>query len=82
MKILKIRLVKADCRGYVKRAPHSISRLGVTYKSEFGLEDWIYCTLCVYTTRDYRQYSAIAILRTFSSLGFSVFISRILATDL
>jgi hypothetical protein len=39
------------------------------------------------TTRDYRQYNAIAILRTFqftvtNALGFSVFISRILATGL
>jgi hypothetical protein len=43
--------------------------------------------LCIHTTRDYRQYSAIAELRTLQftvahALGFSVFISRILATDL
>jgi hypothetical protein len=40
-----------------------------------------------FTTRDYRQYSAIAILHASQftvthALGFSVFTSRILATDL
>jgi hypothetical protein len=40
-----------------------------------------------FTTPDYRQYGAIAILHTFQftvthALGFSVFTSRILATDL
>jgi hypothetical protein len=40
-------------------------------------------TLHIHTTRDYRQYSAIAILHTVAqALGFSVFTSRILATDL
>jgi hypothetical protein len=39
----------------------------VTYKTGFGLDDWIYCTLYIYTVRDYRQYSATAILHTFSS---------------
>jgi hypothetical protein len=44
-------------------------------------------TLYIHTTRDYRQYSAIAILHTLQvtvthSLGFSVLTSRILATDL
>jgi hypothetical protein len=53
----------------------------------FGLDDWIYCTLYIHTVWNYRQYSAIAILHTFKftiphSLGFSVFTSRILATDL
>jgi hypothetical protein len=51
-----------------------------------GLDDWIYCTLYIHTTRDYSQYSAIAILHTFQftvthELGFSVFTSRIQATD-
>jgi hypothetical protein len=51
------------------------------------LDDWIYGTLYIHTTRDYRQNSAIAVLRTFQftvthSLGFSVFTRRILATDL
>jgi hypothetical protein len=51
------------------------------------LDDWIYCTLYIHTTRDYRQCSAIAILHTFHftvthALGFSVVTSRILATDL
>jgi hypothetical protein len=26
----------------------------VTYKTSFGLNDWIYCTLYIDTTRDYR----------------------------
>jgi hypothetical protein len=44
-------------------------------------------TLYTFTTRDYRQSSAIAELLTFQftithALGFSVFTSRILATDL
>jgi hypothetical protein len=44
-------------------------------------------TVYIHTTPDYRQYSAIAILHIFQftvthALGFSVFISRILATDL
>jgi hypothetical protein len=61
--------------------------LGVTYKMGFGLDDWIYCTLYIHTVRDYRQYSAISILHTFQftvthTLGFSVFTSCILATDL
>jgi hypothetical protein len=58
----------------------------VTYRQ--GL-DWIIefiDTLSIHTTRDYRQYSAIADLYILLStdtraLGFSVFISRILATD-
>jgi hypothetical protein len=59
----------------------------VNYKKGFGLDDWIYCALYIHTVRDYRQYSAIAILHTFQftsahALGFSVFTSRILATDL
>jgi hypothetical protein len=44
-------------------------------------------TLYIHTFRDYRQYSAISILQTSQltvthTLGFSVFSSRILATDL
>jgi hypothetical protein len=50
------------------------------------LDDWIYCALYIHTVRDYRQYSAVAILHTFQftvthALKFSVFTSRILATD-
>jgi hypothetical protein len=50
------------------------------------LDDWIYWHL-IHTIRDYRQYSAIADLHilqfTFThARGFSVFTSRILATDL
>jgi hypothetical protein len=59
--------------------------LSVAYKTGFGLDDWIYCTLYIHTTRDYRQCSAIADLHTLQftvthALGFSVFTSRILAT--
>jgi hypothetical protein len=47
----------------------------------------IYCTLYLHTVRDYTQYSALAILHTSQftvahALGFSVFTSRILATDI
>jgi hypothetical protein len=57
----------------------------VTNKTGFGLDDWIYWHL-IYITRDYRQYSAIADLHTLQftvthALEFSVFTSRILATD-
>jgi hypothetical protein len=59
----------------------------VTYRTCVGLDDWIYCNLYFHTVRNYRQYSPIAILHTFQftvthALGFSVFTSRILATDL
>jgi hypothetical protein len=54
-----------------------------------GVFDWMigFIALCIFTTRDYRQYSAIADLHTFQFTathepGFSVFTSRILATDL
>jgi hypothetical protein len=63
------------------------SEVCVTYKTGFGLNDRIYCTLYIHTTGDYKQYSAIAMIHTFQftvthTLGFSVFTSRILATDL
>jgi hypothetical protein len=59
----------------------------VTYKAGFGLDDSIYCTLYIYTVRNYWRRSAIAILHTLQftvthALAFSVFISHILATDL
>jgi hypothetical protein len=61
--------------------------LRVTYKTGFGLDNWIYWPLYIHMIRNYRQYSAIADLHTLQftvtyALGFSVFISRILATDL
>jgi hypothetical protein len=64
-----------------------LSRVWVTYRRGFGLDDWIYCTLYIHTTRDYRRYSTTAILHTLRftvahALGFFVFPSRILATDL
>jgi hypothetical protein len=57
----------------------------VNYKTSFGLDDWIYWH--IHSVRDYRQYSATADLYTFQfivthALGFSVFTSLILATDL
>jgi hypothetical protein len=61
--------------------------LCITYKRSFGLDDWIYCTLYyIHTVRYYRSYSTNAILHiqfiVTHALGFSVFTSRILATDL
>jgi hypothetical protein len=44
-----------------------VSCARVTYKMRFGLDGWIYCTLCIHTTRDCRQYSAFAIAHTFIS---------------
>jgi hypothetical protein len=49
--------------------------LCVTYKTGFGLDNWIYCALHIHKVRKYRQYSAIAILHTFQftvphALGF------------
>jgi hypothetical protein len=48
------------------------------------MDDWIYCTLYIHATRDYRQYSTIAYLHNFNfavphAIGFSAFTSRILA---
>jgi hypothetical protein len=59
-----------------------LSHVGVTYKTGFELD-----VLHLFTTRNYRQYSTIAVLHTFHftvthALEFSVFTSRILATDL
>jgi hypothetical protein len=33
----------------------SVSRVGVTYKTGFWLDDWIYCNLYIHITRDYRH---------------------------
>jgi hypothetical protein len=38
--------------------------LCVNYKTRLRLDGWIFCTLYIHTTRDYRQYSSIADLRT------------------
>jgi hypothetical protein len=63
-----------------------LSRVVVTID---GVLDWMtgFIAFYTFTTRDYRQNSAIAILHTLQltvthALGFSVFTSRILATDL
>jgi hypothetical protein len=63
-----------------------VSGLCVTYRMGFGLDDCIHCTL-TFRIRDYRKYIATAGLHTLQftvthALGFSVFTSRILATDL
>jgi hypothetical protein len=44
-----------------------LSRVRVTYRRGFGLDAWIYCTLCIHTVRDYRQYSALLLFYTLSS---------------
>jgi hypothetical protein len=59
---------------------------GIWTRLHMGLLNSIYCTLYIHTIRDYRQQSAITILHTLQftpaqALGFSVFTSRILATD-
>jgi hypothetical protein len=63
-----------------------LSHIGLTYKTGFGLDDWIY-NLHIHTVQDYWQYNTIAILHTFQftvahALEFSAFTSHILATDL
>jgi hypothetical protein len=72
---------------YACTVSRKLSRVLVTYNTGFGSDDWIYCTLYIHTTRDYRQYSAIADLLTLQltvvhTLEFLVFTSLILATDL
>jgi hypothetical protein len=42
-----------------------LSRVGVTYKTCFRLDGWIYCTVYIHNTRDQRQCSPIALLHTF-----------------
>jgi hypothetical protein len=64
-----------------------VSGVCVTTKTGFGFDDWIYCILYIHANRDYKKYSAIAILHTFQltvahALEFSFCTSRILATDL
>jgi hypothetical protein len=63
-----------------------LGRLCVTYKTGSGLDDLIYWHL-IHSTGNYRQYSAITDLHNLQftvthALGFSVFTSHILATDL
>jgi hypothetical protein len=65
----------ATCREFVR-----------VLQTGFKLDSWIYPHL-INTTRNYRQYSPVADLHTFQftvthALGFPVFTSRILATDL
>jgi hypothetical protein len=56
-------------------------------RRDFRLDDWICYTLYIHTVRDWKQYKTIGILDTFQftvaqALVFSVFTSRIPATDL
>jgi hypothetical protein len=50
----------------IVRKKYILARAGVTYKVDFGLNDWIYWHL-IHTTRNYRQCSAIADLHTLYS---------------
>jgi hypothetical protein len=66
---------------------YDLGGLRVTFMMGSVLDDWIYCASHIHTTRNYRQYSVIAILHTLQftvvhAPGFSVFTSPILATDL
>jgi uncharacterized membrane protein required for colicin V production len=66
---------------------YDVQGICMAYTTGSGLDNWVYCTLYIHTTRDYRKYSAISILHTFQftviyALEFSVFINRILATVL
>jgi hypothetical protein len=60
----------------------------MTYKTGFELDDWIYCINILFIQLGTRScYSAISDLRTLQftvthAVGFSIFTSRILATDL
>jgi hypothetical protein len=63
-----------------------LSRVGVTYKTGFGFDDSIYCTLYIHSLglreiQRYRYSTHIQFTVT-HALHFSVFTSRILATDL
>jgi hypothetical protein len=76
-----------NIRGTTCMGVNILSRLRglrVTYKTGFGLDDWIYCALCIHTVRDNSASAILHILQFTVThvLGFSVFISRILATDL
>jgi hypothetical protein len=74
---------------WILRPQNNVTRKGFAWRIIMGsgLDDWFYCHLYRYTVRDYRHYSAIAILHISQltvahALGFSVFTCRILATDL
>jgi hypothetical protein len=65
---------------------HVLGFVRANCKTGSAVHDWIYLYL-IHTTRDYRQYSATTDLHTLQftvthTIGFSVFISRILETDL
>jgi hypothetical protein len=60
--------------------------LHMTCRTGFGLQNWIFCTLSIHTTRNYRQLKRCELhtsqFTVTHALGFSVFTSHILATDL
>jgi hypothetical protein len=47
----------SDVYRYVIIVFNVLSRVAVTYRWDFGLDDWICCDLYIHTTRDYRPYS-------------------------
>jgi hypothetical protein len=62
-----------------------VSLIRVTYKAGFGLDDWIYCTLYIHNSA-LQAFTALSLIYTLQftvthALGFSVFTSRILATN-
>jgi hypothetical protein len=63
-----------------------LSRIGVTRKMDFGLDDWICYTLQIHNLGlqeiQLYRYSTHFQFTVTHSLGFSVFTSRILVTDL
>jgi hypothetical protein len=71
------------CRRYVTLL---LSRVGVSYKTGFGLVDWIYCTLYIHNSRlqaiQHYRYSTHFQFTVTHALESSIFTSRILATDL
>jgi hypothetical protein len=63
-----------------------LSRVGVTYKTGSGLDDWIYCTLYIHNSElqaiQHYRYSTRFTVHRYTRTRISVFTSRILATDL
>jgi hypothetical protein len=58
-----------------------LSRVGLIYKTGFGLHDWIYCTLYIHNSGLQDDLQTIQ-FTVEHALGYRVFTSRILATDL
>jgi hypothetical protein len=66
--------VRQNC-GHITSYVKILSRVWINYRRGFGLDDWIYCTL--YAVDLHTSQFTVA-----HALGFSVFTSRLLATDL